>query len=211
MKKKITALCLCISLIAIAVIGGTMAYFTDTDEETNTFTVGNVKIELVEKNEDGTPFTQNQILMPGEENGIVKDVSVKNIGAQDAYMWVEIWMPKALDGGNGLHFNDGALDSAINCVAIDEKNINGVTYNGYRINIIDDTAKATGEYTASLLHNVFMDAGVTQCTDPAHTDCYKLVDGTCYAGSWEIIVNAFGIQADGFENIDAAMEAYYGA
>lgn len=48
MKKKITALCLCVALLAVAVVGASLAYFTDTDKATNTFTVGNVSIELIE-------------------------------------------------------------------------------------------------------------------------------------------------------------------
>lgn len=48
MKKKIIALCLIVALAATAVIGGTLAYFTDTKTATNTFTVGNVKINLLE-------------------------------------------------------------------------------------------------------------------------------------------------------------------
>ena len=48
MKKKILVLCLVVALAVTAVVGGTLAYFTDTDEETNTFTVGNVKIDLLE-------------------------------------------------------------------------------------------------------------------------------------------------------------------
>ena len=48
MKKKITAICLCVALLAIAVVGATLAYFTDTKSATNTFTVGNVKINLIE-------------------------------------------------------------------------------------------------------------------------------------------------------------------
>ena len=48
MKKKITAIFLCVALVAIAVVGASLAYFTDTDEATNTFTVGNVKIDLLE-------------------------------------------------------------------------------------------------------------------------------------------------------------------
>ena len=48
MKKKITALCLCVALLAVAVVGASLAYFTDTDKATNTFTVGNVKIDLIE-------------------------------------------------------------------------------------------------------------------------------------------------------------------
>ena len=48
MKKKITAIFLCVALVAIAVVGASLAYFTDTKSATNTFTVGNVKIELLE-------------------------------------------------------------------------------------------------------------------------------------------------------------------
>ena len=48
MKKKITAICLCVALLAIAIVGATLAYFTDTKSATNTFTVGNVKIDLLE-------------------------------------------------------------------------------------------------------------------------------------------------------------------
>ena len=48
MKKKITAIFLCVALVAIAVVGASLAYFTDTKSATNTFTVGNVKIKLLE-------------------------------------------------------------------------------------------------------------------------------------------------------------------
>ena len=48
MKKKILALSMCIALAAIAIAGASLAYFTDTKSATNTFTVGNVKIDLIE-------------------------------------------------------------------------------------------------------------------------------------------------------------------
>lgn len=48
MKKKITAIFLCVALVAIAVVGASLAYFTDTKSAKNTFTVGNVKIDLIE-------------------------------------------------------------------------------------------------------------------------------------------------------------------
>ncbi len=47
MKKKILALVLCL-VLALTAIGGTLAYFTDTEEAVNTFTVGNVDIQLLE-------------------------------------------------------------------------------------------------------------------------------------------------------------------
>ena len=48
MKKKLSAIFLCVALVAIAVVGASLAYFTDTKSATNTFTVGNVKIDLIE-------------------------------------------------------------------------------------------------------------------------------------------------------------------
>ena len=67
MKKKLTAIFLCVALVAIAVVGASLAYFTDTDKATNTFAVGNVKIELIEqqRGENGlVPFEQNKKLYP---------------------------------------------------------------------------------------------------------------------------------------------------
>ena len=48
MRKKLLALSLCVALAAIAIAGASLAYFTDTKSATNTFTVGNVKINLIE-------------------------------------------------------------------------------------------------------------------------------------------------------------------
>lgn len=134
-KKKILALGMVACLAATALIGGTLAYFTDTDEETNTFTAGGVKIDLIEQqvNKDGDdlePFAQNQVLMPivgsaqGEkdnfgqpvaENYIDKIVTIENTGKSDAYVRAYFAIPSALDDGyetfnaglNVLHFNFG--------------------------------------------------------------------------------------------------------
>ena len=58
MKKKLTALFLCVALAAIAIVGASLAYFTDTDNETNTFTDHTVKNDQIEQqnNEDHTVF-----------------------------------------------------------------------------------------------------------------------------------------------------------
>lgn len=105
MKKKITALFLCVALAAIAIVGASLAYFTDTDNETNTFAVGNVKIDLIEqeRGENGLqPFTQDKKLspiigsaqgekdelgMPTAKNYVDKMVTVRNTGSEKAYIW----------------------------------------------------------------------------------------------------------------------------
>ena len=47
-KKTILVAAIAVMLVAALVVGGTLAYFTDKDNATNTFTVGNVSIELLE-------------------------------------------------------------------------------------------------------------------------------------------------------------------
>lgn len=229
-KKKLLALGMVAALTTTAAIGGTLAYFTDSDTATNEFTVGNVKIDLVEKDENKNDWTSKE-LMPGEGNAIVKDVTVKNVGSNDAFMWAEIWLPTELDDSdpthdaakNDLHWNnfntyedaDGNTVMCRKSVAdaagytlvaetqdkwLGEKvGTNGVTYSGYRLWIKNDTAKASGKSTASLLYRTFMDQHVKQCTTVGHeANCLVLQDGTThYDGDWEIIVNAFGIQAAG--------------
>ena len=135
MKKKLLALVLVVALAATAVIGGTLAYFTDTDEATNTFTVGGVKIDLNETDRNGNAFKQNQILMPivgsaqGDKdetgnpiakNYIDKIVTIKNTGNSAAYVRAYFAIPSALDdgyetfnaGANILHFNFGNANGA---------------------------------------------------------------------------------------------------
>lgn len=139
MKKKLIAISLVVAMLAVAIVGGSLAYFTDTDEETNTFTAGGVKIDLIEQERDGQgglqEFTQGQVLMPivgsaqGEKdelgqpvakNYVDKIVTIKNTGKSDAYVRAYFAIPSALDDGyetfnaglNVLHFNFGNVDGA---------------------------------------------------------------------------------------------------
>jgi len=115
MKKKLTAAMLVVCLLAIAIAGATMAYFTDTDKAENVMVLGNVKIAQNETDRDGEDFVNNQQkimpLVKGEtyltkdgtttsvadgeelaiwdktmENEIDKFVSVTNKGIEDAYV-----------------------------------------------------------------------------------------------------------------------------
>ena len=221
MKKKIISLCLVVALGATAVIGGTLAYFTDTDTETNKFTVGNVKIGIVEKGEkDGQEVDwaeADKELIPGTStvNNVTKSVTVKNVGANDAYMWIEVWVPAALDDGddhspsapglgNSLHFNYSKDVTETKATFLGSKD----GYNGYVHYVKNDTAKASQESTVALLDQVYMDKAVTMCHE--HENCYILMDGkTHYTGSWELIINAVGFQEDGF-TIESAITEYYG-
>lgn len=69
MKKKIAVIGLCIALIVVALAGGTLAYFTDTDTADNVMTTGRIGITQNEQKRgaDGATledFTDDVILMP---------------------------------------------------------------------------------------------------------------------------------------------------
>ena len=78
MKKKIISLCLVVALGATAVIGGTLAYFTDTDSAKNVMTTGTVNILQNEKKQDGTDFADNIRLMPMVDKREEGDAVVEN-------------------------------------------------------------------------------------------------------------------------------------
>lgn len=91
-KKKIAAVALAACLAATAIVGGTLAYFTDTDKADNVFTVGNVDIELTEPNWN----EDNAVNMyPGEI--VSKDPTVTNTGANPCLVRVKVEWPEGVD------------------------------------------------------------------------------------------------------------------
>lgn len=119
-KKSILMAAIAVMLVAVLVVGGTLAYFTDTKSATNTFTMGNVSIDLKEqqKGENGLePFEQNKQLVPGKSNdgnAVSKIVTVTNTSKDNAaWVWVELKIPAYLvsneyptnESKNALHWN----------------------------------------------------------------------------------------------------------
>ena len=170
MKKKILALSVCVVMLAVAIVGGTLAYFTDTKTATNTFTAGGVKIQLIEQqrkvvNGDKTTeledFAQNQVLMPivgaaqgdkdaiGQpvaENYIDKIVTIKNTGKSAAYVRAYFAIPSDLDDGYET-FNAGA-----NILHFNFGNENGVST--YENQWIWKNADKSWKYYEALIDNV---------------------------------------------------------
>ena len=89
MKKKLTAVALVVCMLAIMLVGASLAYFTDTDEATNTFTMGKVDIMLTEP--EWTKNNPNGIakLMPGTV--IDKDPTITVAqNSEDAYLFLDV-------------------------------------------------------------------------------------------------------------------------
>lgn len=95
-KSKLLATCAVVSALALGV-GGTLAYLTDNETHTNTFTVGNVHVDLLEpswpqadENKNGVPDAAED-LVPNEE--VAKDPKVQNTGENDAIVFMRVTVP----------------------------------------------------------------------------------------------------------------------
>lgn len=233
MKKKILSICLVVALAATAIIGASLAYFTDTDKADNVFTVGGVNIALIEqqRNEDGTalePFEDEKILMPivgsaqGEqdsfgmplaENYVDKMITVENTGKSDAYVRAYFAIPAILDDGdptfnasnNSLHFNMGDTTKWA-------WKTNGAW--NFFATTIDDVAYnvyyadyadvlAPEDVTTLFTKGLYLDKNVDMDADG------NLIKGGANLGNWSngIIcpVAAVAVQADGFADAAAAL------
>ncbi len=85
-KKSLVSMLIALSLVAVIMIGATLAYLTDTtDNVVNTFTIGKVDITLTEPSWDPEDAEN---LEPGAE--IAKDPVVTNTGKNDAYVAVTV-------------------------------------------------------------------------------------------------------------------------
>lgn len=124
MKKKIFAIVLCVAMLAIAIVGGSLAYFTDTDAQTNVFTYGNVKVDLFEDFN-----TENLNIVPAVfypaaggnmdnlygtmVNKIEKEAYVENKGSEEVYVRLHIAVPqlaKDVDTDNVINDNKDVLN-----------------------------------------------------------------------------------------------------
>lgn len=83
MKKKTLALVLALTLLVAGVVGGTLAWLTDrTAEVKNTFTVGDINIDLTET-------TADYKMVPG--NTIAKDPTVTvKANSETCWLFVEV-------------------------------------------------------------------------------------------------------------------------
>ncbi len=201
MKKKITALCLAVAMLAVAVIGGTLAYFTDTDEAKNVFTVGSVKIEIEEPNWDPNEQSKKmENIVPGIS--YEKDPQVKNTGKNDAYVRMTVCFQNgvSIGGTAGESLTDLFKNLSSDWTFVSDGlsiggagHINGHTNCWYATFNYNKILKA-GETTAPLFTAVKIPSTWTQ-------EQFESFIGN----EFEVVVSAEAIQADGF---DTAVEAF---
>ena len=219
-KRRILAIAMALCIVAILAVGASLAYFTDTAEKTNTFTVGNVSIELIEKqrNADHTAlvdFEQNKKLSPivgsaqGEQdefnmplakNYVDKIVTIENTGSEKAYIRAYFAIPSALDDGyetfnaglNVLHFNFG--NKVENGVITSTEGVEWIWTHGNKWNYFETTLSDGIKYNvyyADYYQAVAPNETTEQLIQGVYLDkSFDMKDGKPYAFGKEFSVDA---------------------
>ncbi|MBR5288672.1 MAG: SipW-dependent-type signal peptide-containing protein [Clostridia bacterium] len=219
-KKKVAILMLSLCVVAAIAVTGTIAYFTDTDSETNVFTVGKVDIELLEStlHREVDNATDDQIIADaGEDNAnyleylkeagkdmapgiwVRKAPYIKNIGINNAYVRLRVRFADA-------YWN--LIDVMQTTTAIDD---GSVVWNNGVHNDEEKYTEYTITYTKALKANdmtywpAFWQFKLQDQLD--NKDVAHLRDEN---GAIELKIEVFAdaIQADGFDTAAEAFIAY---
>lgn len=198
MKKKITAIALVVCLVAVAIVGGSLAYFTDEEKATNTFTVGNVDITLTEPKW----VEEKATLIPGRE--IAKDPTITvEETSQRAYTFLKVQLSD--------DFADLIVDyaTAQETSLLDEAEMKAVIAAWFKSTVSPKIMKYD-------LTEKYVILGVLSPKDPGQSVTYfdavtvpAEVDGDMIKadGTYEIYLTAYAIQAEGFEGQNANKDA----
>ena len=209
-KSKALILALCAVLLVTASVLGTMAYLTSTDKVVNTFTVGSVAIKLDEAkaNTDGSLVpgaervkANSYKLLPGHTYNKDPMVTVLK-DSESSYIKMTVTFSKANELDAIFAPNGADLTSIFN--GYDSTNW---IYKGNT----KDTNKNTRTYefwyketVGAPTADVALDALFDSITVPGSITNEQLatIEGMT------ITVNAYAIQADGFDNAEAAWAAF---
>ena len=203
MKKKITAIFLCVALVAIAIVGASLAYFTDSKSATNTFTMGNVQITLDETNVNGQGRTDKNTYNTYPGAVVKKDPIVHNIGANAAYIRatvkVENWVTTCKEcykfDGTG-----GYANTLVDYLVVEKKLGNGWSVEKAMVDANGNDVTFVLKYDGKLAAKGDTTAMFQQVQIPAGLENGQTL-GT-------ITVKADAIQTDGFDTWDAAFAAF---
>ena len=202
MKKKLTALGLVVAVVASLFAGMTLTYFTDKDTVTNTFTIGDVDIDVYETSAsdpsikvDSNTYTN---IVPGVK--YAKDPTIENIGSNGAYARMLVTVPKDLHNKLAeLHFTLSDIFEK----ALDENDEWKWTY--------DEFIENAGENAVTYIYNYngTLGSGEKATLFKSFTLPATLSqdDLTNVNHSFNIVVTGQAIQADGFTTAAAAFAA----
>lgn len=115
MKRRTTLITAAVALGALLTVGGTLAWFTDTEEATNIVTTGNVDIQWYENDEPiydkdghrGVSFGDETPVVPGAT--LPKEAKIFNEGKNVALIRAKVVPADRISKIITVNYNDSAL------------------------------------------------------------------------------------------------------
>lgn len=199
-KRSIVPLVILLVLVAVGLIGATLAYFTSTDSFANIFQTKTYKTEVTEEFESPDDWT------PGTETS--KTVTAKNTGDVDIAVrvsYTESWVDA---NGQTLPLEKEGVRAAIINLADDyatkwtESTEGGVDYVYYK------TKLATGESTSSFIKSVTFNEAVNdfegEKTTTTTTEGNTTTKTTTYSGynggTYTLTIKVETVQYDAYQD-----------
>ena len=215
-KKSILMAAIAVMLVAVLVVGGTLAYFTDTKSATNTFTVGDVKIKLDESNvndPDGDRVTSNEYtgMLPGIQ--YKKDPVVTNTGKNGAYVRAVVTIE---NGMNWMGLYNENVWTAPQAEAFKKLICNkmGEGWSLEDYNYVTNAERGSTDFVAVLKYDGVLAAGKATTAMfenimlPTNATASDITTRVAQNGVFHIDVVAQAIQADGFASWNDAFAAF---
>ena len=184
--KKNKMIIAAVVLLLVFVVGGAIAYFTDSENTTNTFTIGSVAITLTEPAwTDNGGEAEGTNMLPGETAHKDPTVTVDST-SQDAFVLIGVTIP-CLDGDELLTFTPNEGWEVVESVACPASGFGSAT-RVYSYSEDGTMTKVTAGNSATLFNTVtLINLTNAQATALAGEDI-------------EMGVTGYGIQADGLES-----------
>ena len=231
MKKKLLTYGLILAVAAIAIAGGSLAWFGDEDEVTNVFTIGSIDIVQNEVFEQGSQLIPvvNVGLDPAADvtedaNFVQKEVDVSNVGLNDAYVQTFVAVPAQLDKEGVLHIHTTSTDWEVTRL---DDTVTGLdsaqpqlTCNIYKFVYVGngDGILASGDTTSKVMDGVYIDweadrKATVYNADGTVKEAYFVMDGIMLtefnaAELLNVYVASQAIQARGFSNAAEALSNF---
>ena len=215
-KKSILMAAIAVMLVAVLVVGGTLAYFTDTKSATNTFTVGDVKIKLDESNvnaPNGDRVTSNEYtgVFPGIQ--YKKDPVVTNTGKNGAYVRAVVTIE---NGMNWMGLYNENVWTAPQAEAFKKLICNkmGEGWSLEDYNYVTNAERGSTDFVAVLKYDGVLAAGKATTAMfenimlPTNATASDITTRVAQNGVFHIDVVAQAIQADGFTSWNDAFKAF---
>lgn len=213
-NKKVKAILCGASILSVVAVSGIFAYLTDSDTATNKFSIGQVKIELQEPTWDAKTDTDGDGIPDEAEQmapnaTIEKDPQVKNIGKNDAYIYLKVTVPiKSVITAN----DDGTL---VNGGVAQDTELFTYTKNADWTEITsartDNKKDGTDEIESRTYVYYYKEAVAPNATTTTLFDSVKfanVIEGQIDLSEHQIDIEAYAIQSDGLPENTTIAGAY---